>query len=84
MDELNDRVIVGISHALFMNRLHLLRLTEVVRLSVRPDPGDGNMELPSKLDDELKQQALDYVLTCLPSEHGKLIRAASVGWLRLQ
>ncbi len=84
MDDLTDRVIVGIAHALFMNRLHLLRLTEVVRLSIRPDPIDGNMELPPELDDEIKQQSIDYVMTCFPPNYAQLISAASAGWLRLQ
>ena len=84
MEDLQDRVIVGIAHALFMNRLHLLRLTEVVRLGIRPDPTDGNMALDDKLDDEVKQQAIDYVLTCFPAEHAPVISAASAGWLRLQ
>jgi len=84
MDAFNGQVVVGIAHALFMNRLHLLRLTEVVRLGIRPDPDDGNMALPDSLDSEVKQQAIDYVLTCFPTEYSTLISEASAGWLRLQ
>lgn len=84
MDDLLERTMVAVAHALFMNRLHLLRLTEVVRLNIRPDSVDGNMELPANLDSEMKQQAIDYVLTCFPAEYGPAITAASADWLRLQ
>lgn len=84
MDDLLERTMVGVAHALFMNRLHLLRLTEVVRLGIKPSPDDGNMELPNRLDSEMKQQAMDYVLTCFPAEYGPAISAASADWLRLQ
>ena len=82
MDQTTERAFLAIAHALFMNRLHLLRLTEVVRLGIRPDPEDGNMELPAKLDEEMKQQAIDYVLTCLPEELSLLINQAKSDWLR--
>lgn len=84
MDDLLERTMVGVAHALFMNRLHLLRLTEVVRLGIRPSAEDGNMELPAELDSEMKQQAIDYVLTCFPAEYGPTITSASADWLRLQ
>jgi hypothetical protein len=84
MDDLIERTMLGVAHALFMNRLHLLRLTEVVRLGIRPSPDDGNMELPGKLDAELKQQAIDYILTCFPPEYAPTISAASADWVRLQ
>ena len=38
MDPNVERTFLSVAHALFMNRLHLLRLTEVVRLGIRPDP----------------------------------------------
>ena len=81
MDTLNERTMVGIAHALFMNRLHLLRHTEVVRLGVQPDNEDGNMQLPSKLDREMQQQAIDFVLTCFPPELAPAIHQAKKGWL---
>ena len=84
MDDLLERTMLGVAHALFMNRLHILRLTEVVRLQIRPNTEDGNMELPSKLDAEMRQQAIDYVLTCFPAEYGPAISAASADWMRLQ
>lgn len=64
-----------------MNRLHLLRLTEVVRLGIKPADDDGNMVLPMELDEELKQQAIDFVLTCYPSEYSALINHAKSDWL---
>jgi len=80
-DQALERTLVGVAHALFMNRLHLLRLTEVVRLGVRPASEDGNMVLPAKLDDELKQQAVDFVLTCFPADFATLIHHAKADWL---
>lgn len=83
MDELRfERTIVAIAHALFMNRLHVLRLTEVVRLGIKPDANDAdNFTLPKHLDAEMRQQALNYVLTCLP-EYQEPINAEKANWLR--
>jgi len=81
MEQNLERNFLGVAHALFMNRLHLLRLTEVVRLGVRPASEDGNMVLPAKLDDEMKQQAIDFVLTCFPPEFATLIHHAKADWL---
>lgn len=82
VDMSQEQVFVSIAHALFMNRLHLLRLTEVVRLQIRPDAEYGNMDVPPELDAELKQQAIDYVLTCFPEEFRILINQAKSDWLR--
>jgi hypothetical protein len=82
LDPATERVFLAVAHALFMNRLHLLRLTEVVRHGIKPDPEDGNMELPPELDEEMKQQAIDYVLTCFPQELTILINQAKTDWLR--
>lgn len=82
IDSSTERVMLAIAHALFVNRLHVLRLTEVVRLGIQPDPEDGNMELPQKLDAELRQQAIDFVLTCFPAELSLAINQAKADWLR--
>jgi hypothetical protein len=79
-----ENLFVGIAYALFMNRLHVLRLTEIVRLGIRPNPEDGNMEVPQHLDRELQQQAIDYVLKCFPPEFSDRINNARQVWLRLQ
>ena len=81
-DPSTQRVLVGIAHALFMNRLHLLRLTEVVRLGVKPDSEDGTMQVPLELDAELRQQALNYVLTCFPADFHKQIDNVKADWLQ--
>jgi hypothetical protein len=65
------------------NRLHVLRLTEVVRHGIRPNADDGNMEVPDPLDGELKQQAVEYVIKCFPATFGKRLRAAADTWLSL-
>ncbi|HWN68420.1 MAG TPA: hypothetical protein VNM90_12350 [Haliangium sp.] len=82
LDPTLERIFSGIAHALFMNRLHLLRLTEIVRLRIQPNKEDGNMIVPPELDDELKQQAVDYVLTCFPEEFTEVIHRAKADWLR--
>ncbi len=77
-----ERTVVAIAHALFMNRLHVLRLTEVVRLGIKPDSDDGdNFSLPDGLDEEMQQQSIDYVLTCLP-EFASAINHVKANWLR--
>ena len=82
MDPATERILLAVAHALFMNRLHLLRLTEVVRHGIKPDQIDGNMQLPRGLDQEMRQQAIDFVLTCFPSEMASAINAAKIDWLR--
>lgn len=82
MDPTTERTLLGIAHALFINRLHLLRLTEVVRHGIKPDREDGSMQLPPNLDREVKQQAIDFVLTCFPEEMAPLINQAKKEWLR--
>jgi hypothetical protein len=77
-----ERTLLGVAHALFMNRLHLLRLTEVVRLGIRPEKEDGNMLVPAKLDEELKQQAVDFVLAYFPPEMSMMINSCKADWLR--
>ncbi|RMH42262.1 MAG: hypothetical protein D6689_08725 [Deltaproteobacteria bacterium] len=81
MDPTVERVLLGVAHALFMNRLHLLRLTEVVRLGVKPDD-EGILDVPPKLDEELRKQAIDFVLMCFPQEFHVQIHEAKADWLR--
>ncbi len=83
LDPSSEELFLGIAHALFMNRLHVLRLTEIVRLGVRPNPEDGNMEVPDNLDKELQEQAIAYVLKCFPATFTAKIQAAKLHWLIL-
>lgn len=83
IDSSTEKVFLAVAHALYMNRLHLLRLTEVVRLGIRPDPDDGNMQVPDEVDQELRQQAIDFVITCFPSEMSVVIAEAKHEWLQL-
>ncbi|MEZ4367973.1 MAG: replication-associated recombination protein A [Kofleriaceae bacterium] len=46
--ESNEEIFLGIAHALFLSRLHVLRLTEVVRHNIRPNTEDQNMEGPGE------------------------------------
>ena len=83
LDSTTEELFLGIAYALFMNRLHVLRLTEVVRHGIRPNAEDGNMEVPDPLDAELKQQAVDYVIKCFPQTFSKRLQQAVATWLSL-
>lgn len=75
-----QRVLLGIAHALYMNRLHVLQLTEVVRLGIKPDSDDGTLQVPPTLMRELREQALNFVLTCFPPEFAVEIHQAKSDW----
>jgi hypothetical protein len=83
MDPATEDLFLGIAHALFVNRLHVLRLTEIVRLGIRPDADDGNMEVPPELDRDLIQQAFDYVLHHFPQAFSGKLESARARWMRL-
>ncbi|HEY1816428.1 MAG TPA: hypothetical protein VGG74_28980 [Kofleriaceae bacterium] len=83
IDPAVEELFLGIAHALFVNRLHVLRLTEVVRLGIRPDPHDQNMEVPKEIDADLIQQAFAYVLRHFPPSFGGRLEAARARWIRL-
>ncbi len=83
LDPTVEELFIGIAHALFVNRLHVLRLTEVVRLGVKPDPHDQNMEVPQEIDKDLIQQAFSYVLRHFPQTFAGKIEAAKARWIRL-
>ena len=83
MDPGLEEILLGIAHALFVNRLHVLRLTEVVRLGIKPDPHDQNMEVPEEIDRELLQQAFAYVVRHFPQSFAGKIEAAKARWARL-
>lgn len=83
LDPANEELFLGIAHALFVNRLHVLRLTEVVRLGIKPDPHDQNMEVPPEIDRELIQQAFAYVLRHFPQSFAGKIETAKARWVRL-
>jgi hypothetical protein len=83
MDPVTEELFLGIAHALFVNRLHVLRLTEIVRLGIRPDPHDQNMEVPPEVDRDLIQQAFAYVGRHFPPSFGGKLEAAKARWMRL-
>src|SRR5512147_2657320 len=76
LDPAVEEMFLGIAHALFVNRLHVLRLTEVVRLGIKPDPHDQNMEVPPDIDRELINQAFAYVLRHFPQAFSGKIEVA--------
>jgi len=83
LDPAVEELFLGIAHALFVNRLHVLRLTEIVRLGIRPDPADGNMEVPEDVDRDLAQQAFAYVTHHFPPSFGSKLESAKARWIRL-
>ena len=83
LDPAIEELFLGIAHALFVNRLHVLRLTEVVRLGIRPDPQDGNMVVPPEMDRELISQAFAYVLHNFPPAFSGKIEGQKARWIRL-
>ena len=83
LDPAIEELFLGIAHALFVNRLHVLRLTEVVRLGIKPDEDDQNMEVPPEVDRDLIQQAFAYVLRHFPQSFAGKIEAAKARWARL-
>jgi hypothetical protein len=78
-----EEMFLGIAHALFVNRLHVLRLTEVVRLGIKPDPHDQNMEVPKEIDESLIQQAFAYVQRHFPPSFSSKLEGARARWIRL-
>lgn len=83
LDPAYEELFLGIAHALFVNRLHVLRLTEVVRLGIKPDPHDQNMEVPPEVDKDLINQAFAYVVRHFPPSFSPKIDAAKARWVRL-
>jgi hypothetical protein len=83
LDPVIEELFLGLAHALFVNRLHVLRLTEVVRLGIKPDPHDQNMEVPKDIDNELIQQAFAYVTRHFPPTFGGKLESAKARWMRL-
>lgn len=83
LDPAAEELFLGIAHALFVNRLHVLRLTEVVRLGIRPNPDDQNMEVPPDVDRDLMNQAFAYVQHHFPPAFAPKLDAAKARWVRL-
>jgi hypothetical protein len=75
--------VLAVAKAMFMNRLHVLRLTEVVRHGIRPNE-EGVMLLPPDLDEEMKKQAFDYILTMMPEEFRVDLLQHKQAWLTVQ
>jgi len=74
---------MAMAKALFAERVHLLRLTEIVRHGVRPNE-EGLMLLPDDIDEEMKKQAFDFVLTIMPDELRVDLLTAKASWLTPQ
>lgn len=83
LDPAVEELFIGIAHALFVNRLHVLRLTEIVRLGIRPDEHDQNMDVPAEMDKELITQAFAYVQRHFPPTFSGKIEQAKARWIRL-
>ena len=75
--------VLAMAKALFSERVHLLRLTEIVRHQVRPND-EGLMLLPDELDDELKKQAFEFVLMMVPDDYHVELLQLKQSWLTVQ
>jgi hypothetical protein len=74
---------MAVAKAMFADRLHVLRLTEIVRYNIRPND-EGVMLLPPELDDEMKKQAFDFVLAMMPEDmHVEILQLRS-SWVTVQ
>jgi hypothetical protein len=70
---------MSMAKALFSERLHLLRLTEIVRHAIRPNE-DGLMLLPDDIDKEMRKQAFDFVLAMMPEEYHVELLTLRTSW----
>jgi hypothetical protein len=75
--------VMAMAKALFAERVHLLRLTEIVRNQVRPNE-DGLMILPAEIDEEMKKQAFDFVLMMMPDDYHVELLQLRQSWLVVQ
>jgi hypothetical protein len=74
---------MAVAKAMFADRLHVLRLTEIVRHHIRPNE-EGLMILPPEIDEEMKKQAFEFVLAMMPEDlHVDLVQRRSA-WLTVQ
>jgi hypothetical protein len=77
------QVFLNIARAMFIDRLHVLRLTEIVRAQIRPND-EGVMLLPTDLDEEMKKQAFDFVMAMMPEEFHVELLTQRKAWLTPQ
>jgi hypothetical protein len=77
------QVFLNIARAMFIDRLHVLRLTEIVRHQIRPSD-EGVMLLPTELDEEMKKQAFDFVMAMMPEEFHVELLTQKKAWLTPQ
>ncbi len=77
--QIEEKYLLSIAHAFYSNRFHMLTLTEVVRLQVKPDE-DGLLKLPPEMDREIKKQAFDFLLAMFPPETHGLLEGEREKW----
>lgn len=75
--------VLAMAKALFWERVHLLRLTEIVRNQVRPNE-EGLMLLPPEIDEEMKKQAFDFVLMMMPEDYHIELVQLRQSWVTVQ
>jgi len=78
-DQRFHQFVMAMAKALFSERVHLLRLTEIVRHQVRPN--DEGLML---LHDELKKQAFEFVLMMVPDDYHVELLQLKQSWLTVQ
>ena len=66
-EDMTLQTFMAVAHGLYMNRYHLLTLTEVVRAGVKPNE-DGALVLKTELDRDIREQAFNYLLAVFPED----------------
>src|SRR5688500_14921196 len=83
LDPATEELFLGIALALFVNRLHVLRLTEVCRLGMLREANDANAEVTSDIDRQLANEAFPYAQRRFPAMLSGKIEQANARWIRL-
>ena len=74
---------MSMAKAIFTERLHVLRLTEIVRFGVKPNE-EGLMLLPDEIDEQMRKQAFDFLLAMMPEEFHVELLTLRTSWLTPQ
>ena len=79
----DEKILLSIARAFYSTRLHLLTLTEVVRMDIKPDE-DGSLRLPEEMEKEMKKIAFDFLLAMFPIELHGLLEQERDNWMTPQ
>ena len=83
IDPAYEELFLGIAHALFVNRLHVLRLPRSSASASSRTRTTRTWKCRDEIDRELIQQAFAYVGRHFPQSFASKIDAAKARWIRL-